>query len=50
MNFNGNTTLVVLFENRLGLCFLMSKKEGNAVKLRQYLEIFYDRFVQVRGF
>ena len=34
----------------LGLCFLMSKKEDNAVKLRQYREIFYNRFVQERCF
>ena len=26
----------------------MSEKEDNAVKLRQYLEIFYSRFVQER--
>ena len=34
------------FRDSLGLCFLTSKKEDNAVKLRQYLEIFYNRFVQ----
>ena len=30
----------------LGLCFLTSKREDNAVKLRQYIEIFSNRFVQ----
>ena len=30
----------------LGLCFMMSKKEDNTVKLRQYLEIFCNRIVQ----
>ena len=28
------------FRDSLGLCFLTSKKEDNAVKLRQYIEIF----------
>ena len=28
----------------------MSKKEDNAVKLRQYLEIFYNKFVHKRRF
>ena len=31
-------------------CFMTSKKEDNVVKLRQYLEIFYNRFVQERCF
>ena len=34
----------------LGLCFLTSEKEDNAVKLRQYFEIFYNRFVQEGAF
>ena len=34
----------------LGLRFLKSKKEANALKLRQFLEIFYNRFVQERCF
>ena len=35
---------------RLALRFLTSKKADNALKLRQYLEIFYNRFVQERCF
>ena len=27
----------------------MSKKEDNAVTLRQYIDIFYNRFVQERS-
>ena len=34
----------------LGLSFLTSNEENNAVKLRQYLEIFYNRFAQERCF
>ena len=34
----------------LDLCFLTSEKEDNAVKLLQYLEIFYNRFFQERCF
>ena len=34
----------------LGIYFLTSKKEDSAVKLRQYLDIFYNRFVQERCF
>ena len=34
-NFNANTRLVALFEIFVGICLLTSKKEDNAVKLRQ---------------
>ena len=34
----------------VGLCFLTSKKEGNTVKLGQYVEIFSNKFAQARCF
>ena len=45
--FNANTTLVALFEIRFrSLFFDVEKRRQYRVKLRQYLEIFYNRFVQ----
>ena len=49
-NFNANTALVALFEIRFESLFFDVKKEDNAEKFRQYLEIFYSRFVQKRCF
>ena len=44
-------TLVALFKIHFrSLFFLTSKKEDNAVRPRQHLNIFYNRFVQERRF
>ena len=48
-NFNANTTFVALFEIRFRSLFF-DGKEDHGVKLRQYLEIVYNRFVQERCF
>ena len=37
--------LVALFEIRFRSLFLDVEKQDNALNLRQYLEIFYNRFV-----
>ena len=48
--FQCYTTLVAPFKIRFTSLFFDIEKEDNQVKLRQYLEIFYNRFVQERCF
>ena len=43
---NRDISMVAIFQIRLRSFFLTSEKKDNAVRLRQYFEIFYKRFVQ----